>query len=119
MGFLQALKFLKTKRPQVCPNLGFELQLKSYEKLHHNSANHLIVTNKKKELPEIAKYQALSTYNKSFLKEFEEGRVGHLTLSKNLKPVDKKEKQELDYLRKMAEFRFGITNMSRWKMSPP
>jgi hypothetical protein len=30
MGFMQALKFLKSKRPQVCPNLGFELQLKAY-----------------------------------------------------------------------------------------
>lgn len=30
MTFHDALKLLKSKRPQVCPNLGFELQLKSY-----------------------------------------------------------------------------------------
>jgi hypothetical protein len=30
MSFLEALRLLKSKRPQVCPNLGFELQLKSY-----------------------------------------------------------------------------------------
>lgn len=49
MSFLQALKFLKTKRPQVCPNLGFELQLKSYEKVHHNSTNIFTLASKKKE----------------------------------------------------------------------
>lgn len=53
MGFLQALKFLKTKRPQVCPNLGFELQLKSYEKVHHNSGNIFVLTSKKREKKEL------------------------------------------------------------------
>ena len=38
-------------------------------------------------------------------------------LTKSLKPFEQKEKKELLYLRKMAEFRFGITNMSRWKVS--
>lgn len=33
--------------------------------------------------------------------------------------MEKKEKSELEYLRKVAEFRFGITNMSRWKISNP
>jgi protein-tyrosine phosphatase len=32
MSFLAALKLLKSRRPQVCPNLGFELQLKAYER---------------------------------------------------------------------------------------
>ncbi len=35
MTFAQGLKFLKSKRPQVCPNLGFELQLKNYETKQH------------------------------------------------------------------------------------
>lgn len=81
----------------------------------------MLLTNKKKEknqLPEIVKYQPLATYNKSFHRE-SEGRIGSLTLSKSLKPVEKKEKSELEYLRKVAEFRFGITNMSRWKISNP
>jgi hypothetical protein len=30
MTFLEALKYTKSKRPEVCPNLGFELQLKKY-----------------------------------------------------------------------------------------
>ena len=32
MSFKEALKYCKDKRPQICPNLGFELQLKEYEK---------------------------------------------------------------------------------------
>jgi hypothetical protein len=55
----------------------------------------------KKELPEIVKYQPLATYNKSFHRD-SEARIGNLTLSKSLKPVEKKEKSELEYLRKMA-----------------
>ena len=27
-----------------------------------------------------------------------------------------KQKQELEYICKIAQFRFGITNMSRWKL---
>lgn len=35
--FLNALRFVRKIRPNVCPNLGFELQLKKYqEKLGHN-----------------------------------------------------------------------------------
>lgn len=63
------------------------------------------------------KYQPLSTFNKSFQREA--GKMSNLTLSKSLKPVEKREKNEVEYLRKMAEFRFGITNMSRWKMVAP
>lgn len=48
MTFLQALKFLKSKRPQVCPNLGFELQLKSYERLHRTGTNLFLVTSKRR-----------------------------------------------------------------------
>lgn len=29
--FSQAIKFVKKIRPNVCPNLGFELQLKKYQ----------------------------------------------------------------------------------------
>lgn len=46
MTFLQALKFLKLKRPQVCPNLGFELQLKSYEKTHSLPSSTFLLTSK-------------------------------------------------------------------------
>jgi hypothetical protein len=31
MGFKAAIAFLKSKRAEVCPNLGFEMQLKKYE----------------------------------------------------------------------------------------
>jgi hypothetical protein len=88
MTFLQALKFLKSKRPQICPNLGFELQLKAYEKTHHSTGNIFVLTRKKqekKELPEIVKYQPMATYNKTFHRD--EGRMGGLILSKSLKPV--------------------------------
>lgn len=39
MSFLDALKFTKTKRPQICPNLGFELQLKKYASNFTNSTS--------------------------------------------------------------------------------
>jgi hypothetical protein len=45
--------------------------------------------------------------------------VGSLTVSKSLKPAEKKERSEFEYLRRMAEFRFGITNMSQWKIHNP
>ena len=31
MGFKQAITLLRNKRKSVCPNLGFEMQLKKYE----------------------------------------------------------------------------------------
>lgn len=37
MSFLDALRFTKAKRPQICPNLGFELQLKKYASSNTNS----------------------------------------------------------------------------------
>jgi hypothetical protein len=69
-------------------------------------------------LPEIVKYQPLSTYNKSFHYPLDRTK-GNLSLSQSLKPAEKKEKREIEYLRKMAEFRFGITNMSKWNMLEP
>jgi hypothetical protein len=69
-------------------------------------------------LPEIVKYQPLSTYNRSFHYPLERTK-GKLGLSKSLKPAEKKEEREIEYLRKMAEFRFGITNMSKWNMMEP
>jgi|688.fasta_scaffold557811_1 hypothetical protein len=53
MSFLHALRFVKSKRPQVCPNLGFELQLKAYEKTHHTTGNQMLFTIKKKERKEL------------------------------------------------------------------
>lgn len=38
MSFHQGLNFVRKKRSVVCPNLGFELQLKKYE---NNLANSL------------------------------------------------------------------------------
>jgi protein-tyrosine phosphatase len=32
LSFKGALQLCKEKRPSICPNLGFELQLKAYEK---------------------------------------------------------------------------------------
>ena len=48
MTFLQALKFVKGKRPCVCPNLGFELQLKSYEKAHSLPTHTFMMSTRKK-----------------------------------------------------------------------
>lgn len=31
IGFKSAIAMVKSKRPGVCPNLGFEMQLKKYE----------------------------------------------------------------------------------------
>ena len=31
-GFKEAIAFVRKSRPEVCPNLGFEMQLKKYEK---------------------------------------------------------------------------------------
>jgi protein-tyrosine phosphatase len=31
MGFKDAISFVRQARPNVCPNLGFERQLKEYE----------------------------------------------------------------------------------------
>lgn len=119
MTFHQALKHLKEQRPQVCPNLGFELQLKAYEKSHNASQNIFLLTTKKKEkqnLPDIVKEKppAHSTYGRPFRRN---GRESHVNMGKSLKPIEGKQQQrnEAEYLRKMAEFRFGITNMSLWK----
>jgi hypothetical protein len=116
MSFLPALKLCQCKRPQVCPNLGFELQLKAYEKqLQRGSQS---VKKKSSELPELAKYQPFSTHNnRSFVRVLREGRDSNSTLSKSLKAGEIKERKEMDCLRKMAEFRFGITNIANWKMS--
>lgn len=34
---MEALKYVKEKRSGVCPNLGFEMQLKSYDALCNSS----------------------------------------------------------------------------------
>lgn len=62
------------------------------------------------------KYHPSSTYSKSFNPQ---PRPFNLLLSKSLKPPERRERSELECLRKMAEFRFGITNMSRWKILDP
>jgi hypothetical protein len=90
MTFLHALKLLKSKRPQVCPNLGFELQLKAYEKNHSTPSQTFMLNPKKKEreqLPDIVKYNPLHTtsYNKSFRHE-PLNRGSNLIMSKSLKP---------------------------------
>jgi hypothetical protein len=43
--------------------------------------------------------------------------MSNSTLSKKVRPSETREKREVELLRKMAEFRFGITNMQRWKMT--
>lgn len=53
MDFISALKLTKTKRPVVCPNLGFELQLKSYEKLLNTRIGMKQSILKTFELPEL------------------------------------------------------------------
>ena len=40
MSFIEALKFVKDKRSGVCPNLGFEMQLKSYDALYNSIKMH-------------------------------------------------------------------------------
>lgn len=102
MSFLNALKLCKSKRPQVCPNLGFELQLKAYEKMLQTTS--LVMEHKKKssnELPELTKYQPFSTFNKAFLRETT-GRQSNSTLSKSVRPSETREKREVELLRKMA-----------------
>jgi hypothetical protein len=42
MSFPQALKLVKGKRPEACPNLGFELQLKQYASLASSTNNSTI-----------------------------------------------------------------------------
>lgn len=89
MTFLDALRFLKSKRPQVCPNLGFELQLKIYEKNQTEVANIFLLTHKKKsknqEFPDLVKKPALqSTYARPFVRS---GRDRNEMLGKSLKPI--------------------------------
>ena len=76
------------------------------------------MTTKKKEkrdLPGIVKDKPSvhSTYGKPFRRT---GRDSNFNIGKSLKPIDSKQRHnEAEYLKKMAEFRFGITNMSLWK----
>lgn len=64
----------------------------------------------KPHLPQIAKHQPISNLARMLRTN---GRK-ELPLSRSLKPVEKREDKEVEYLRKMAEFRFGITNIS-WR----
>ena len=83
MNFLQTLKYLKSRRPGICPNLGFELQLKTYEKARFSPQNTFLLATKKRQLgshipdsikstplPDIMKSSPYplhtTSYNKSF-----------------------------------------------------
>ena len=78
MRFSQALKLLKTKRAQVCPNLGFQLQLKNYQALNNYSQNVLRRKSlrKSENLPGIAKPASfnITAYNKVFQPEIQANR---------------------------------------------
>lgn len=41
----------------------------------------------------------------------------NLSLNKSLKPVLSSQKREVEYLQKIAEFRFGITTMGKFKVN--
>ena len=57
----------------------------------------------------------ITTYNKSFGPVGIHNRNSNQNMNKKER-TEIKEKQYFEYLRKMAEFRFGITNMSRWRI---
>ena len=120
MTFLQALKYLKSKRPQVCPNLGFQLQLKNYEALNSYSKNlsQRKSVQKSDNRPVVFKRTGfnITTYNKSYYPDIHQNRSSHQSINEKNKFVNK-QKQELEYICKMAQFRFGITNMSKWRLS--
>lgn len=68
MNFKDALKHCKAKRPQVCPNLGFELQLKNYEhkrqqmnKISSANLSSSLLKNKQQGLPHL--YQSQTETN--------------------------------------------------------
>ena len=56
-GFKRAIEFVRERRSVVCPNLGFEMQLKEYERVacgRNTSSKSTIIKTKslaKKELP--------------------------------------------------------------------
>jgi hypothetical protein len=68
-SFRDAIAFVREKRPKICPNLGFERQLKEYESVifkHHHGGSlqrkvpktseeqkHCVIKRKNIELPEI------------------------------------------------------------------
>lgn len=54
LTFQEALNYCKKKRPQVCPNLGFERQLKLYEKnLKIRRGEDIHTASKDEELPQL------------------------------------------------------------------
>ena len=91
MGFSQALKFLKTKRAQVCPNLGFQLQLKNYQALNNYSQNVLRRKSlrKSENLPGIAKPASfnITAYNKVFWPEIQANRRSNQSISTKNKNI--------------------------------
>lgn len=100
MSFAAALKLCKTKRPQVCPNLGFQLQLKAYDKkLHQETTQSLeIKSQTNKPFPILKQRQLeknITNFHRSYyeLKEVK-GKQSNLTLSKQPRP-QKNEPKEL------------------------
>lgn len=114
LSFHTALKLCKSKRPQVCPNLGFELQLKTYEKSHatlSQTSNLIIARTRDKDQKQLPKLSRNEHFHSTVGKPFSKIGSGHeVGGSQSLKNGDQR-KQEITYLKKMAEFRFGITNM--------
>lgn len=47
--FSNALKYVRKIRPNICPNLGFELQLKKYQEQLHSNHSKKMIAEKSKE----------------------------------------------------------------------
>lgn len=103
LSFSSALKLVKGKRKEVCPNLGFERQLKKYEShLRENPLNY--TKTKNYSFPMISKNS-----------EKEKAIKGRLSMNNSRYQEEAKQSREVQrkqslqqYIRKIAEFRFGL-----------
>lgn len=149
MTFLEALRFTKSARPEICPNLGFELQLKKYADPKQvltpqghttrdnfykpDSVNFKTFVNfpisgslKNESFPQINKlaYRSVEKGEKEAGKEGgkeggKEERRRWVSPYQSPKSrvgshMKKTRQKDSEYIKKMAQFRFGMTNTFNW-----
>lgn len=118
MNFHEALNHCKKCRPEVCPNISFERQLKLYEKSlasrhvlqHSNKLPEMSTT-----LPDITSLRnkvGMSNRSNMHMTEYNGGFKPKIKPKHQARGWTPAEKTSA-YLRKIAEFRFGITSLGK------
>ena len=95
MGFLSALKFVRKRRKEICPNINFEYQLKKYDLIVHSKLKDFAQL--KYQLPKIvtiSHHNHSQRYKNSVLRVSPPARLA-TSFDKEMQPTNLSEEMQL------------------------